>query len=43
VCLAVDSLGVTQAYVANADGSSELAMTRFSTGGLEARAAAFSY
>jgi hypothetical protein len=43
VCLAVDSLGVTQAYVADADGSSELAMTRFITGGLEARSVAFSF
>jgi hypothetical protein len=42
VCLAVDSLGVRQAYVANADGSGELAMTRFLTGGFEARAVGFS-
>jgi hypothetical protein len=42
VCLAVDSLGVRQAYVANADGSGELAMTRFLTGGIEARAVDFS-
>jgi hypothetical protein len=38
VCLAVDPLGVRQAYVANADGSAELAMTRFLVGGLEAQA-----
>ncbi|GAC1580997.1 MAG: hypothetical protein NVS3B18_14650 [Candidatus Dormibacteria bacterium] len=42
VCLAVDSLGVKQAYVANADGSGELPMTRFATGGLEAQAVHFS-
>lgn len=42
VCLAVDSLGVRQAYVANADGSGELAMTRFLVGGIEAQAVDFS-
>jgi hypothetical protein len=42
VCLAVDSLGVRQAYVANADGSGELPMTRFVTGGFEAQAVGFS-
>jgi hypothetical protein len=42
VCLAVDAQGVRQAYVANADGTGELAMTRFATGGLEAQAVAFS-
>ncbi len=41
VCLAVDPLGVRQAYVANADGGDELPMTRFPTGGLEAQAVAF--
>jgi Bacterial Ig-like domain len=41
VCLAVDGLGVQQAYVANADGSGELAMTRFLTGGFEAQAVDF--
>jgi len=43
VCLAVDSLGVKQAYVADADGGGELAMTRFAVGGLEAQAVDFSY
>jgi hypothetical protein len=42
VCLAVDSLGVRQAYVANADGSAELPMTRFLTGGFEAQRVDFS-
>jgi hypothetical protein len=42
VCLAVDALGVQQAYVANADGSGELPMTRFLTGGFEAQAVHFS-
>ncbi|HEY8755991.1 MAG TPA: Ig-like domain-containing protein [Candidatus Dormibacteraeota bacterium] len=42
VCLGVDPNGVRQAYVANADGTGELAMTRFTTGGLEAQAVAFS-
>jgi hypothetical protein len=42
VCLAVDSLGVKQAYVANADGSGELAITRFLVGGFEAQAVDFS-
>ena len=42
VCLAVDPLGVRQAYVANADGSGEVAMTRFLVGGLEAQAVGFS-
>ncbi len=41
VCLAVDTHGVRQAYVANADGSDELAMTRFLTGGLEAQGVGF--
>jgi Bacterial Ig-like domain len=43
ICLAVDSLGVKQAYVADADGGGELAMTRFAVGGLEAQAVDFSY
>ncbi len=42
VCLAVDAHGVRQAYEANADGSGELAMTRFLSGGLEARSVGFS-
>ncbi|MBJ7594837.1 MAG: Ig-like domain-containing protein [Candidatus Dormibacteraeota bacterium] len=42
VCLAVDAHGVRQAYVASADGSGELAMTRFLSGGLEARSVGFS-
>ena len=42
VCLAVDAHGVRQAYVANADGSGELAMTRFLAGGFEAQAVGFS-
>jgi Bacterial Ig-like domain len=42
VCLAVDALGVQQAYVANADGSGELALTRFLVGGFEAQAVHFS-
>jgi hypothetical protein len=42
VCVAVDPLGVRQAYVANADGSGEVAMTRFLAGGLEARTVGFS-
>ena len=42
VCIAVDALGVRQAYVANADGSGEVAMTRFLTGGFEAQAVGFS-
>ncbi len=42
VCLAEDSFGVRQAYVANADGSGELAMTRFLVGGFEAQAVGFS-
>jgi len=42
VCLVVDSRGVRQAYVANADGTGEIAMTRFATGGLEAQAVDFS-
>ncbi len=42
VCLAVDSSGVRQAYVANADGSGELPMTRFLVGGLEAQGVGFS-
>ena len=41
VCLAVDSLGVRQAYVANADGSGEAPMTRFVVGGFEAQAVGF--
>jgi hypothetical protein len=42
VCLAVDAQGVRQAYVANADGSGELAMTRFLVGGFEAQGVDFS-
>jgi hypothetical protein len=42
ICLGVDPLGVRQAYVANADGTGELAMTRFAAGGLEAQSVAFS-
>jgi hypothetical protein len=42
VCLAVDSLGVQQAYVANANGTGQIAMTRFATGGLVAQAVDFS-
>jgi hypothetical protein len=39
--LGSDPAGVKQAYVANADGSGELALTRFVTGGLEAQAVGF--
>jgi hypothetical protein len=42
VCLAVDFAGVRQAYVADADGSGELALTRFVVGGLQAQAVDFS-
>jgi hypothetical protein len=42
VCLAVDSSGVRQAYVADADGSGELAITRFALGGEEVQAVGFS-
>jgi len=38
VCLAVDALGVQQAYVADADGTGEVALTGFAVGGLEAQA-----
>jgi Tol biopolymer transport system component len=41
-CLAVDGTGVVQAYVAGADGSGELAMTRFLPGGMQAQAVDFS-
>ena len=39
--IGVDGLGVRQAYVANADGSGEVALSRFPTGDLEAQAVAF--
>jgi hypothetical protein len=42
VCLAVDSSGARQAYVADADGSGELPMTRFLVGGLQAQVVDFS-
>ncbi len=42
VCLAVDPSGVIQAYVANADGTGELPMTRFLASGLQAQAVDFS-
>lgn len=42
VCLAVDPSGVIQAYVANADGTGELLVTRFLGGGLQAQAVDFS-
>lgn len=42
VCLAVDGTGARQAYVADADGSGEVPMTRFLRGGLEAQSVAFS-
>ena len=41
VCLATDATGVQQAYVANADGSGELPLTRFLTGGFEAQGVDF--
>jgi hypothetical protein len=42
VCLGVDGSGVLQAYVAGADGSGQLAITRFLPGGLQAQAVNFS-
>jgi hypothetical protein len=39
--LAVDANGISQLFVANADGSGELAITRFLSGGLQAQAVAF--
>jgi hypothetical protein len=42
VCLAVDSSGARQAYVADADGTGELPMTRFLVSGLQAQAVDFS-
>ena len=38
VCLASDANGVRQAFVADADGTGEVAMTGFTVGGLEAQA-----
>lgn len=42
VFLTVDASGTSQAAVANADGSGELALTRFLAGGVEAQAVVFS-